>query len=46
MSDLPAQRSAIYEPSFSYTGVNYFGPIILKQRKKQGQIRDNRNAMV
>ena len=34
MSDLPAQRSAIYEPSFSYTGVNYFGPIILKQSKK------------
>ena len=34
MSDLPAERLAIYEPAFSYTGVDYFGPINLKQRKK------------
>ena len=34
MSDLFAERLAIYKPAFRYTGVNYFGPIILKQSKK------------
>ena len=34
MSDLPAERLAIYEPAFSYTGVDYFPPITLKQIKK------------
>ena len=30
MSDLPAERFAIYKPAFIYTGADYFGPIILK----------------
>ena len=34
MSDLPGERLGIYEPGFSYTGVGYFGTIILKQSKK------------
>ena len=34
MSDLPAERLAVYESVFSYTGVDYFGPIISKQSKK------------
>ena len=38
LSDLPTERLAIYEPAFSYTGVDCFDTIILKQSKKQGQI--------
>ena len=41
MSDLPAERLAIYEPAFSYTEVDYFGPITLKQSKNQEQIQDS-----
>ena len=35
MSDLPAERFAIYEPAVSYTRADYFGPIILEQSKKK-----------
>ena len=38
MSDLPAERLEIYEPAINYTGMDYFGPINLKQSKYQGQI--------
>ena len=34
MPDLPAERLAIYEPAFSYKGVDNFGLIILKQIKQ------------
>ena len=35
-ADLPAERLAFYELVFSYTGVDYFGLIILQQSKKTG----------
>ena len=46
MSDLLAVRLEIYEPAFSYIGVDYFGPIFKTKQKKQGQIRDNQNTVV
>ena len=37
MSDLPAERLAYNEPAFSFTGTDYFGPLIVKQSKKTRQ---------
>ena len=37
MSDLPEERLAYNEPAFSFTGTDYFGPLIVKQSKKTRQ---------
>ena len=35
MSDLPPARTQIHEPSFFHTGVDYFGPILVKQGRSR-----------
>jgi len=35
MADLPKARLEIHEPPFSSTGIDYFGPIIVKQRRSK-----------
>ena len=35
MSDLPAARTQIHEPPFFHTGVDYFGPILVKQGRSR-----------
>lgn len=34
MSDLPTEILAVNEPAFSYTGVDYFGPVKVKYSKQ------------
>ena len=34
MSDLPEARSAVFDPPFTHTGVDYFGPITIKRGKR------------
>ena len=41
MSDLPRERLATNEPPFTYTGVDYFGPLIVKLTK---QTRSNQRT--
>lgn len=35
MADLPPSRLKINEPPFSHTGVDYFGPIIIKHKRSE-----------
>ena len=35
MSDLPPARTQIHEPPFFHTGVDYFGPILVKQGRSR-----------
>lgn len=37
MTTLPAFRIKAYEPCFTYTGVDYFGPLNVKEGKISGQ---------
>ena len=46
MSDIPAERLAIDEPAFSFTGVDCSGRAILKQSKKTRTNQDSQNTMV
>jgi len=43
IADLPKERLLVKEPAFTATGVDYFGPIIIKQHKRtrstQGQAK-------
>ena len=34
MSDLPESPSAVFDPPFIHTGVDYFGPITIERRKR------------
>ena len=33
MADLPDERVGLYEPAFSYTGIDFFGPLVFKHSK-------------
>ncbi|XP_074658647.1 uncharacterized protein LOC141911559 [Tubulanus polymorphus] len=35
MADLPSERLAIREPPFSCTGVDYFGPFVIKHKRSE-----------
>ena len=34
MGQLPNERIAVFDPEFTNTGVNYFGPILVKNNKR------------
>jgi len=34
MSSLPLERLAIHQPPFTHTGIDYFGPILIKKHRK------------
>ena len=46
MSDLPQDRLDINEKPFQNTGIDFFGPILVKLSKKHGQTRQRQNVMV
>ena len=33
MADLPDERIELYEPAFSYIGIDFFGPLVAKYLK-------------
>ena len=34
MADLPDERVGLYKPAFSYTGIDFFGPLVVKHSKR------------
>ena len=38
MADLPKQRLTPYEPPFSYTGVDFFGPFYVKRGRGSDKV--------
>jgi len=34
MSSLPQERLAVHQPPFSFTGIDYFGPLLIKSHRK------------
>ena len=34
MANLPDERAGLYKPAFSYTGIDFFGPLVVKHSKR------------
>ena len=34
MADLPDERIELYKPAFSYTGIDFYGPLVVKHSKR------------
>ena len=39
MADLPDERIGLYKPAFSYTGIDFFGPLVVKHSKRTRTIQ-------
>ena len=48
MADLPTERIGLYEPAFSYTGIDFFGPLVVEhsKRTRTTQVRFKRHGAV